>query len=109
MAEPVERWSAGEKTLRYQVELSGEGRDVVVPPPHPNFRTRVYRVYRVTVRTRWLIGQEEGGKTFVTLHCHEVIGGRESHREGVLYLDQLQEVPSWLSRLETTASPRDVG
>lgn len=108
MAEPVERWSAGKKSLAYTVEL--EGAEVHVTHSSPwGPRARTYVVDRVEVTTRWELGREEEGKTFVRLAVREVIGGQATMREGTLYPDQLDEVPPWLTSLETRASPRDVG
>lgn len=108
MAEPVEKWGPGRKSLAYVVEL--EGAEVRVS--HPSAlgpRARIYVVDRVEVTTRWELGREEEGRTFVKLSVREVIGGRPTWREGTLYPDDLDEVPPWLTSLETRASPRDVG
>lgn len=102
MVEPTETWSAGEKTLAYVVKLDG-GPDLVAGPQR-------YRIVEVHVRTRWLIGQEEDGKTQVTLKVREVRpGGGLREPVGTMYLHQLREAPPWLEYLIIRASPRDVG
>lgn len=108
MAEPVERWSRGKKTLRYDVELEG----AYVQASFNTFtgrRTATYQVDRVEVTTHWELGLEEEGKTLVRLECQEVLDGVLTGQGALLYPQDLDEVPPWLVSLETRASPRDVG
>jgi hypothetical protein len=108
MADPKETWSPGEKTLKYVVELEG-AKVALTRNTFTGPSVTEYAVERVEVTTRWTVGQEEEGRTFVKLEVREVIGNRLSYRPGTLYPDDLDEVPPWLTALETRASPRDVG
>lgn len=108
MAEPVEKWGPGQKSLRYVVELEGA---VVTKTLVSSMgtTTRTYQVDRVEVTTRWELGREEEGRTTVKLDCREILAGFIFPRAVVFYPDDLDEVPPWLTDLETRASPRDVG
>ena len=107
--EPVEKWGPGRKTLTYVVKLEGATvqrsfRGVLGPV------TQTFQVDRVEVTTRWVIGQEEEeGRTTVKLDCREIMGGQVTPVHEVLYPDSLDEVPPWLTSIETRASPRGVG
>lgn len=102
MGEPKETWGPGRKTLEYSIALEG-GPDLAVGP----YR---YRIVEVHVTTRWLIGQEEEGRTATVLKVREVRpGGGLREPVGTMFLHQLREVPDWLESIITRASPRDVG
>lgn len=108
MDEPKETWSRGRKSLRYDVDLEG----AYVQASFNTFtgrRTSTYRVDHVEVTTHWEVGLEEEGRTVVRLDCMEVLDGEPTGQGALLHPRDLDEVPPWLTSLETRGSPRDVG
>jgi hypothetical protein len=108
MSNVTEDWGTSfpRRTSRWEVKVSGPDAYVEIPRPHaaPGHQVKVYPICKVTVTWEWSDpNADDALVNFVTLYTADGDGRPDG---GKLFLDQLREVPGWLSDIITRSMPR---